>query len=753
MATAQEVKSNIKKLLDMGAPEEDIDQYVSEEGFTPEEIRSISLTEEGGMLTATPKQLQERESRKFREALGKIGETVFPVLGKIANVQKGNVPLSTRLGESLKITPEGKSGFLRSQHPDILATQSPLSGVAEGQRISGVRGDNKRISVYDKDVGEYLPLNKPGFDVGDIAGLGGTAVQVAPNIAAGMTPYGQNPLVQGGAGMAGEGLLQFISSQLPGQENLTTTERASRIGSRGLLDTILTAGINQGYKAVDFLRPNNIVSRRYIKSQASNIDDIAKEGSRLSTEMERVGGRGLSLGRETLDPELIKMENAALQSTKGQLLGKQQYNSEIKSLVSHIDDTMSRIEKSGTPSFTSSKGEALGASLENSFRNLTGRLRSARNDNWNKLIGNAEKISGNNPVLLPDTLYAQVKETIAREGSPFYTGEAAKVLRNAGLLKKGLNGEFTVFDSTAPLTIRQIKNLEKSLTAIKGKQSYQVAKEWKKALMSDIDNAQFASPNTPSAKALEVLKEARARYSIDSTNIDNVVYSTIGRAAKINSPLSKIDAIPEEIADKILSNKFKPSELSYLSKVLKNEPDLWNKVRRYTLEKPYQEAIDSAVRSGPPGLAIKFDPKKYMDGYMGQEKFDLLFPKGDPIRQAVLDGIEIARRLGEPVRQVGASAHAPSQQASEIFGILGGIGSGHAASAGIFGPRYAAKYMTGPILAKVMLDPKNAKIVRTIKTTKPGTIQFTRASALFIEALIREAPEHDVAKSLQEGNQ
>ena len=711
-------------------------------------IGDISQTEEGAMLRASPEQLSERQKRAADEKLFETGKKIFPVLGGFTDLfRSGNVPLSVRAGESIKITPEGKAGYLQSLYPDVLAERSPLSGTAEGQRTRGVVGDNRRISIYDPAVGQYQPFNKPGFDTGDIAGLAGPAVSIAPNIAAGLLgPYGQNPLVQGGAGMVGEGLLQAGSAMLPGQESLSPGQRAMRVGIRGATDTALMFGFNKIVQGIDFLRPSNILRRRMVKALPT---EEAKEGIRLSGEMKRVGGTGFSPARETLDPEIIKLENTASMSTRGQTLGKVQYNKEISSLQKYLDDTMDRIESSGTPSYASSKGEALGHALERTFKNLTGKLKQSRNATWNHLINKADEVSGGGAVLIPENLFNNVKEVIAREGSPFYSGETARILRNAGLLKKGLKGE-EVIDYAVPLTIKQIQNLNKNLGAIKGQQSSQVAKEWKRALMNDIENAKAASPGTPAAQALDLLKEARAKYTMDSANLENVTYSAIAKVAKLDKPLNKVDAIPEAIANKISSDSLSPSELAYLKKVASQEPDIWNKIRRYVIEKPYQESVDSAMKGAPPGMTAKFDPKKYLDNYIGGEKFDILFPKGDPLRQSVLDGLEIARRLGEPIRQTGSAAHAPAQQVSETLGVVGGIFSGHLESAAIFGPRMFGKYATGPFLANAMLDPKNAQLIKTLKITKPGTQQFIRASALLSESLMRQTKEYEVSKKLEE---
>lgn len=66
MADLLKIKNNVRKMVDMGAPETDIDQYISEEGTTPDEIRSFRGQPKGEI----PAKSSEAESLKTALGIG-----------------------------------------------------------------------------------------------------------------------------------------------------------------------------------------------------------------------------------------------------------------------------------------------------------------------------------------------------------------------------------------------------------------------------------------------------------------------------------------------------------------------------------------------------------------------------------------------------------------------------------------------------------------------------------------------------------
>jgi hypothetical protein len=129
------------------------------------------------------------------------GQEISAPRGSQPNIDMNReIGFMPRLAASLKMTPEGKSDFLKKIGYDTVTDSTGVQFVRDGKTM--------------------YPVNKRGFTANDLADIGGDVAQAVPTAI-----VGTNPFTVAGAGAASNAVRQGISSMMPGDDSMTPVDR------------------------------------------------------------------------------------------------------------------------------------------------------------------------------------------------------------------------------------------------------------------------------------------------------------------------------------------------------------------------------------------------------------------------------------------------------------------------------------------------------------------------------------------------
>lgn len=180
MADTDRIKRNIRKMIDMGAPEADIDGYIASEGVTLEQLRGAPAKQEPGW--------GEWAGDVAKSAGVGLAEGAIGLVGLPGTIKDGADSLAGWAMEKVAgPRPEG-----------VPQRKNPLSGAAIKGYVENVTGEfykpQSTTGEYARTVGEFVP--------GALLGGGKTAAELGKSV----LKYGAVPgLASEAAGQATEG--------------------------------------------------------------------------------------------------------------------------------------------------------------------------------------------------------------------------------------------------------------------------------------------------------------------------------------------------------------------------------------------------------------------------------------------------------------------------------------------------------------------------------------------------------------------
>lgn len=154
----KQVKENVRKMVSLGAPEEDIDGYIAAAGYTVEDVKNYQAPQYSALEKAVYTGRAGAEGLLFGlgDVLAGATNTVMSPLAKTVNALKEGTPLSMQDFNPVKNFQEGRGDFVREQedfkkeHPGLNTTGEVLGGLVTGIGGAGKVAGAKALGKLGK---------------------------------------------------------------------------------------------------------------------------------------------------------------------------------------------------------------------------------------------------------------------------------------------------------------------------------------------------------------------------------------------------------------------------------------------------------------------------------------------------------------------------------------------------------------------------------------------------------------------------
>ena len=154
----KQVKENVRKMVSLGAPEEDIDGYIAAAGYTVEDVKNYQAPQYSALKKAVYTGRAGAEGLLFGlgDVLAGATNTVMSPLAKTVNALKEGTPLSVQDFNPVKNFQEGRGDFVREQeefkkeHPGLNTTGEVLGGLVTGIGGAGKVAGAKALGKLGK---------------------------------------------------------------------------------------------------------------------------------------------------------------------------------------------------------------------------------------------------------------------------------------------------------------------------------------------------------------------------------------------------------------------------------------------------------------------------------------------------------------------------------------------------------------------------------------------------------------------------
>ena len=639
----------------------------------------------------TPAQLQAIENARARSR-DRLGGKVPQEVSRNAfsSAQPGEYGMGTRAGLSMKMTPAGEEGYMRSQ-PGVHETIRDPSG-----------------NLYTIGDQGFRRVDPEGFDRGDIADFAGPAAEMAPAVGAGLMTA--NPLAVGAGAAAGNAFRQGISATLPGDDQLGMADRAKMVGAMGVTGGAGQLAGNAVMRGVDALRPKNMYFGRVNKRSDPNV--LAD-----SEYLEKKTGIGMSHGQYTGDSGLLQIEGLLRQHPMTISKVAKFDEGQLEQSVMHLDSMLKGISPKGTS--PAAMGQRVGEATEQ----LVGQLVSKRRMVGEKDFQQVEALGGAIPVENAKQTISQIIEQFDVPGGGDATATIAKRLRKVltelddpslegGIPPTKLNRLMQVYGSASRGSGSLFKDIHSA-------QQRMVAGRVVKALEDDLTAAAANAGDDPGAKAL---LKARANYTEFSKQIGEIENTVIGKIIGAD-PKS-----PESITQRLM--QMHPSELRQSMGILGKTGDagLTQAVKRRFVEEIFEGSVKGASHQRATGTLLNPDESIRQNINFSPDKMlsSLTKPKVQAQMKAMFDKkelheinatTELLRRLSNRAG-TGGSQTGPLLFAADMIKTIASPNPAHLM-------RGAATAIAPGRMVGMLMDPHARKSLMIMKRSK----KWTKASA------------------------
>lgn len=604
----------------------------------------------------------------------------------------------TRLGAATKMTPEGRQSYLESKFPQ---------GVRQGQYGEEYKQGN-----------EWLPVNQPGADIGDVAGalpaLGSATFSTLGGIGGALAP------VPGGsmAGAAGGGALwntvqQGLSSLLPGDDQMSLGERAGSAGREAAFSLGGDLAARGGMAAFNLARPSNVVARtgNFLYNRARQTPQ-AVEGEYLVQQT----GIPLSPGARTQDPVLQFAESRARQHAWAGRRARQHDVKVAEKSIERINLLMDRMHP-GMVNPTE-----LGSQIHATYRKGFDTIMAARRSAAEQDYGLVKQLAGGKAVAPTDATAGEIMqiyreyERVPGDEARAVRGKMAELLKH--YMKDGQAAPMDVMDALKAMEHygKASRGAGKVFDALHPSTDRTIAKRLFGAMNRDMD--QMAASGQ--GELGDAIRAARQNYREWSNSAEYLEKSTIGRMLGEeleDSAVSGLEAYskaPEKLARHLL--KMDPSELKVLRSVLDiHNPGLMGDVKRYIIG----DALEKGLT--PKGASeIPLSGAKFASAMMKEPQMAEIFSKREVTE--INNVIEALRRHGDRTGYNPSGTAAAMEFAQDIGAVSSRAIRGAIAVGG--------KNILYDQIAKAMETPAGRHALLQLTTQKPATREFTRALAI-----------------------
>jgi len=548
------------------------------------------------------------------------------------------------------IYPKGKSDKVAFKDRLFADLKEGVSKAGEIGYVKNLYGENNVFSdnegniVFRDEPGASWEAYNPEFSADNVSEMFIQPIEMASEVVQfGPAMFTANPITAALTMAAGEGALQFISSSLPGEENLTNEERAFRIVSNGVLGGSTQWATNSFLNWVTTVNPvKNFATKDIVKTikgkKGSEAREFFEEGLRLQ---EKYGA--LSLSEISGDSFLRQIEDflRGYYLTRGQ--GRDLAFEQITNTATAIQNMMKQL-------YGKQGGPLLGNKISTAYNNILDNLIKNRKVRADEGFANLSKLKDQNsgkivdfseiPLLNTNNFVAKLDELIAQY-KPMGTGDDS-------LYRSLLDARASLLDDTGGegvLTALQFQNLiSQYSSAAAGTGSVfkdlgaaaqkRPSRELLDALNKDLDqtiesgllgNVQLKQmSNTIQTAVAKNLQKVRDDYKIDSdliTALENSFLSGFIQTGKksaddIVNQFTKLSAQETEEALKFLRDNGYDDVIQQMKATLVEDSFIKSlrPIEDLTLE---AEKLSKATRAGGQARDMvqsnKFDPLVFKD--------------------------------------------------------------------------------------------------------------------------------------------
>ncbi len=554
--------------------------------------------------------------------------------------EKPSAPASIRAGAAVKMTPEGKRGFLEHFYG--------------AENVAPIEGDPERFQVRAAN-GEWVPLIPEDALFGSFGGIpemaGGT-IEMAPSAATVLLgPAAVNPLVQGGAAAAGNVARQGVSAMLPGDDQMTAQQRLASAGTASLVG----AGVQKGFNVV---APG--VKGLVNKALES---DAAQSAAQLAERF------GLSIGEQTGNRRLLTFEGLARRGlfTAGKVAGRDL--EKLQRITGLLDQQMDQLAAAPTSDL------AMGGQVKRTFEAMTDTMFRHRSAQAATDFAAIDSLAGAQKVFGTGEARTAIQGIIDKYDVPGATDAAQKIVTGARRLLKELSPRppgapkatglvdetgAAITKSGEPAYAGEVSGqqfqrlLQVYGEAAKGKGalfeglddqalSRKLSGDIFGALGRDLDGAIARADETSVLGA--ALKAARDNYRANSETIQALSETALGRYLGGLAQRS-----PEDIVQQIA--RMDPSEITQTVTLLNTfEPGIAGELRKNWLA-DVMERSRVALDKVSANAGEEFSPQKFAQAILRTEapRFRALFAGAEAaqneIAQAAVAAAKLADRAG-----------------------------------------------------------------------------------------------------------
>ena len=548
------------------------------------------------------------------------------------------------------IYPKGKSDKVAFKDRLFADLKEGVSKAGEIGYVKNLYGEDNVFSDIDGNIvfrdepGASWEAYNPEFSADNVSEMFIQPIEMASEVVQfGPAMFTANPITAALTMAAGEGALQFISSSLPGEENLTNEERAFRVVSNGVLGGSTQWAANGFLNWITTVNPvKNFATKNIVKTikgkKGSEAREFFEEGLRLQ---EKYGA--LSLSEISGDKFLRQIEDflRGYYLTRGQ--GADLAFEQITNTATAIQNMMKQL-------YGKQGGPLLGNKISTAYNNILDNLIKNRKVRADEGFANLSKLKDQNsgkivdfseiPLLNTNNFVAKLDELIAQY-KPMGTGDDS-------LYRSLLDARASLLDDTGGegvLTALQFQNLiSQYSSAAAGTGSVfkdlgaaaqkRPSRELLDALNKDLDqtiesgllgNVQLKQmSNTIQTAVAKNLQKVRDDYKIDSdliTALENSFLSGFIQTGKksaddIVNQFTKLSAQETEEALKFLRDNGYDDVIQQMKATLVEDSFIKSlrPIEDLTLE---AEKLSKATRAGGQARGAvqsnKFDPLVFKD--------------------------------------------------------------------------------------------------------------------------------------------
>jgi hypothetical protein len=538
-----------------------------------------------------------------------------------------SLPWLGRAGLGVKMTPEGKAGYLEKFYGKGNVQTDP-----SGQ-------------FFVREGGEWRSVDSPGLSAGDTAeALTPLGIEIAPAL------LSRRSTVKGqaGAGAAGAALRQGVSEMLPGDDALTLGDRLLRVGT----DAALAGGsqfvVNRVVGLFDW-------ARNYGKNRTSKAmeDPYAQEGLKL----EQKTGIPMDVGQITGDKTILGvtgfLRRSPLSANKYQEFDDQQ----LATAVNKLDTTLDTVSRGKVGDATA------GASIQRTFDDALTKALTKRRNQADSDFAAVDKAAGGQGTIDMTATVEAIDAQIRQFSSLSLDDATDKVLKNLAKFKENIEGK------GGRVTAQELnRELQKFGLASAGRglvldindkaQSRGVATTIFKALNEDLDHA--AGSLDPRATLAQQLKAARDNYKTNSQAVEDLKEGVLGRYFGVG-----YDKDPTRTARMIKG--MTPTELGHVVTVFNSvDPDGLRLIRRNFLE----DALKAAkLPAGQQGKGVNFSAGKFVNALPDEDQMRVLFRDDPGALKQMGDVVKVLTRIANH----GGTAGSPTNPLNTVWDVVKGV--------------------------------------------------------------------------------